>query len=95
MAFADDMLTLRHEIDGLRARRMAMMRELNRFKSDLRKNTVRRRADMRKIFAKECSRDHAARRTFNCHTREMIEEMLEALSSERNAGRRNFLGKRA
>jgi len=95
MSLADDMLNLRHEINSLHAARMALMHRMNRFRADLRKNTVRSVAEMRRLLTKECARARTARRAFISHNQETVRGMLGAFRAERFAAHRNFMGKRA
>jgi hypothetical protein len=95
MPFANDMAELRHEIDTLHARRMAMMHRLGRFRSELHKTIGRTMHERHKAFAKECARGQAAREEFAAENHQMVEELLAGFASERSAGHRHFFGKRA
>ena len=95
MSLANDMLSLRREIDSMHSARMAMMHRLNRFRSDLRKSVARSMSELHRALAKEFSRNRAARQAFNSHNQHNVEGMVDAFCSERNAARRNFMGKRA
>jgi hypothetical protein len=95
MSFANDMLNLRHEIDGLHAARTAMVHRLSRFRANLNKSMARRVAEMRRAFDRECSRARATRHAFAAHNRQKVDEMLGAFNGERATAHRNFLGKRA
>ncbi len=95
MSYAEDMLNLRQEIDGMHAARTALIHRLNRFRADLHKSMARSMADMRKAFSRECTRARAARHTFVSHNHEMVAGMLGGFSAERAAAHRNFRGKRA
>lgn len=94
MPFAYDMLNLRHEIDSLHAARKALVQRMNRFRSELRKNTTRSMAETHKTFARECARARTARHEFISHNHQFVEQMLDAFHTERMAAHRNFTGKR-
>lgn len=95
MSFANDMLNLRHEIDGLHAARMAMVHRLGRFRANLNKSMARRLAEMRRVFDRECSRARATRHAFAAHNRQKMGQMLSIFNGERATAHRNFFGKRA
>lgn len=94
MSLAQDMLNLRHAIDGMHAARTEMIHRLGRFRSDLHKSMARSMAEARKTFHRECARARAVRHAFIAHNREMVEGMLGAFGAERAAAHRNFRGKR-
>jgi hypothetical protein len=95
MSYAEDMLNLRHEIDGMHAARTALIHRLNRFCADLHKSMARSLAEARKAFHRECARARVARHAFVSHNHEMVEGLLGAFGAERTAANRNFRGNRA
>ena len=95
MSFAEHLINLRQEIDGLRAKRMELRYQLNRFRADLHASSRRSMAELRKSFERERSQARAARRSFIAHNRESVAGMLAAFGAERSAAHHNFRGKRA
>ena len=95
MSLAQDMLNLRHEIDGLHAARREMMNRLERFRTDLRRSMAHSVGEMRRAFMRDCAEARAVRRAFIAHNHEVVGAMLGAFGTERAAARRNFRSGRA
>jgi len=95
MSFADQMLNLRREIEDMRASRMAMMHRMKRFRTDLRNRMARSMGQMHKAFSEQCRHARTARHLFMTRNRDTVGEMIQAFSTDRMAGHRNFMSKHA
>lgn len=95
MSFAEHMMGLREEINGLHATRAELMYRLNRFHADLRASIGQSMAEMRKTFKRERAQASAARHSFVSRNRQTVAGMLAALGAERSAAHRNFRGEHA
>lgn len=95
MSFANDMLSLRHEIDSMHAARMAMMHKMSRFRAEVRKSVARSMSERHREFPDLCFRARSARNEFVAENHRMVSAMLGAFGAERSAGHDNFfMGKR-
>jgi hypothetical protein len=94
MNFANDMMNLRHEIDGLSRERRKMIDRLHRFGNMLRSDTAKMLSAMRKAMHDEHARMREARGNFNASNQRAIHDMMHGLHAERMRARRHFMGKK-